>query len=133
MFTLLSLLLAAPFGSLHATTTRSSHPFESDRALLLGVSRACHVHDGAVYFIQHSRLGAPTIHTTAALGDTDAQITCVLQSLPAEFVARYGLDGEEPANVQRRTTRAAQKRIGVARYSRSSTVVRPARRRANVR
>jgi len=89
-------LLAASITSPQAAHLGSGNPFEADKLLLLQASRACHVHDGAVYFIQHSRLEAPAIHTTAALGDTEAQLTCVLQSLPSEFMARYRVDVEVP-------------------------------------
>jgi hypothetical protein len=87
-------VLVAPFTAVPAPTARSGNPFDVDKLLLLQAGRACHVHDGAVYFIQHSRLDAPAIHTTKALGDTDAQITCVLQRLPADFIARYRVDAE---------------------------------------
>jgi hypothetical protein len=87
-------LLAAPITALQATNPRTSNPFEADKVLLMQASRACRMHQGAVYFIQHSRLDAPMIHTTRALGDTDAQINCVLQRLPGHFIARYRVDAE---------------------------------------
>ena len=84
-------LAAAPIIS--PANTISSYPTEADKALLLQASRACHLHAGAAYFVQHSP-GEAAIHTTRALGDTDAQITCMLQSLPGDFIARFAVDAE---------------------------------------
>jgi hypothetical protein len=75
----------------------SSNPFEIDKLVLLQASRTCHLHDGSIYFFQHSRSEAPAIHTTRALGDTDLQIACALQALPAEILGRYRIDTDKPA------------------------------------
>ena len=76
------------------TDLTSGYPSQADRALLLEASRACHLHPGAAYFVQHSRGDTATIHTTRSLGDTDAQITCMLQRLPGDFISRFEVDAE---------------------------------------
>lgn len=88
------LALLAPIASFATASGGGDNPTAADRALLLDASRACHLHQGAAYFVRYSPLRAPTIHTTRALGDSDAQITCVLQRLPGDFVARFGFDVE---------------------------------------
>jgi len=78
----------------------------------LEASKACHLHPGAAYFIQYTIGDSPTIRATHAFGDTDAQITCMLQRLPGDFIARFAveIDNSPPATRQgrsgRRTTRA---------------------------
>ena len=62
--------------------------------MLKQVAAKCHLHDGALYFVQHNIPHEPTIHMTRALGDTEAQMVCVLQSLPEDFNARFGMDTE---------------------------------------
>lgn len=111
MIGLVLALVGGPIMSLHAPGLRTNNPFDADKVILLQASRACRVHEGAIYFIQHSRLDAPAIHVTHALGDTDAQITCVLQRLSGDFIARYRIDADTaPPPRQRRDSSTAEHR-----------------------
>lgn len=87
-------LMATPAPPLPARSASFAGPSPADAALLLHASRACRLHAGAAYFVKYAPAGAAVVHLSHALGDSDAQIVCVLQSLPADFMRKYRVDVE---------------------------------------
>ena len=93
---LAALALLAPVITQFVMDPRPDSPTNAEKELLTTVATKCGMHDGAVYFIQYNVPIEPVIHMTHALGDTDAQALCVLQGLPQDFSAKFGLDVEAP-------------------------------------
>lgn len=98
-------LMATPAPPLPARSASFAGPSPADKALLLHASRACRLHAGAAYFVKYAPAGAAVVHLSHALGDSDAQIVCVLQSLPGEFMRKYRVDVEARTRTPRRTRR----------------------------
>jgi hypothetical protein len=91
---LAALAMLAPVATQQVQSPRQGRPTAADKAVLLQVGAKCHLHAGAIYFVQYGVPREPVIHMTRALGDTETQIICALQNLPEGFSARFGLDTE---------------------------------------
>jgi len=90
------LALLSPIFTQHVQLPRQDSPSASDKAVLMEVASKCHLHEGALYFVQYDVPREPVIHSTRALGDTEAQMICALENLPKDFSFRFGLDVEAP-------------------------------------
>jgi len=75
---------------------RPDSPTAAEKAILVSVAAKCGMHDGTVYFIQEDVPREPLIYITKELGDTDAQVWCVLQALPKDFFTKFGSLTEAP-------------------------------------
>jgi hypothetical protein len=89
-----ALVMLSALTTTQVQSPREDSPTAADKAILQQVAARCHLHAGAIYFVQYDVPREPVIHTTRALGDTEAQITCALQNLPEDFSVRFGLDTE---------------------------------------
>ncbi len=70
------------------------NPSDGDKAVLQHAIHECHLHPGALYFVQYAVPREPVIRTTRRLGDTDAQVQCALAHLPEDFAERFGMEFE---------------------------------------
>ena len=89
-----ALMFLAPVSANVVVRPRTDSPTSAEKALLRSVAAQCGMHDGAAYFIQYDVPLEPVIHLSRTLGDTDAQVTCVLRGLPEDFSTKFGLDVE---------------------------------------
>lgn len=76
---------------------RPDNPTSADKAVLEQASEQCHLHPGALTFVQYDVPQEPVIRMTRAFGDTDAQLDCAMSHLPSEFSERFGVEFESPA------------------------------------
>jgi hypothetical protein len=94
----ISIALLAVTGA-HEPKVLSPHPgnpTDADRVVLERAIKQCHLHEGAIYFVQYDVPREPVIKMTRANGDTEEQLTCALKYFPADFNARFGLEFEPP-------------------------------------
>jgi hypothetical protein len=69
-------------------------PTDADIAVLQRATRECHLHEGALTFVQHAAPREPVIRMTRAYGDTDEQFQCATRYFPDDFNTRFGLEFE---------------------------------------
>jgi len=89
-------VMVAVSGAQDVVAPQPDNPTSRDKSELRQVATKCHLHEGALYFIQYKEPSEPVIHMTRALGDTEAQEICVLQNLPKDFSTRFGIDTVMP-------------------------------------
>lgn len=75
---------------------RPDNPTSADKAVLQEAAEQCHLHPGALTFVQYDVPQEPVIRMTRAFGDTDAQLDCAMSHLPGEFNERFGVEFEPP-------------------------------------
>jgi len=72
----------------------ASNPTSADIAVLERATRECHLHQGALSFVQKAVPIEPVIKVTRAFGDTQQQLDCALKYFPEDFNVRFGLEFE---------------------------------------
>ena len=91
-----ALALLAPVSTDVTLTPRPDTPTAAEKAILVSIAAKCGMHQGAAYFIQKDVPQEPLIQITQALGDTEGQVMCVLQGMPADWAMKFGLVAESP-------------------------------------
>ena len=86
--------LAAQTAQFQAKNPKPDIPSAGDKAVLVQAARDCHVHPGSVYFVQYANPDLTVIHMTHAMGDTDEQLSCVLNHFPESWASKFGQDVE---------------------------------------
>ena len=95
---LLSLLMATGCATAPPPSGPSaSNPTSADIAVLQRATKECHLHQGALSFVQYAVPREPVIKMTRAFGDTQQQLDCALKYFPEDFNMRFGVEVETDA------------------------------------